>query len=129
MGPEPQKNEIPTCGCGKVLDADEIKYFGGSCNECEMEFSAEMQEECSLSKEQEEINMIDVNDPVIEKAMELAQALSIHCKEHNLPGDFVINGVAYDADSIYRTAHEKGYLEGKAYENGRIAELLGVVAI
>ncbi len=27
--------EAKRCTCGKILSADEIKYYGGSCNECE----------------------------------------------------------------------------------------------
>jgi hypothetical protein len=90
-----------------------------------MELSAAMQEECS-SHHKERNNMIDITDPVIIKAMELAQALSIHCKEHNLPAELVIDGVAPDALAVAKGSKEKGYLEGKAYEKGRISELLGL---
>ena len=69
---------------------------------------------------------IDPNSPVFEKALELAREFSDYCKENNLPDSFVVMGAAHNADAIYRKAHEKGYLEGKSYEKGRIAELLGV---
>lgn len=56
---------------------------------------------------------IDLSNPVIAKAIELARELSQHCKEHNLPEMFVINGVAPNAEAIMKDAREKGYLEGK----------------
>ncbi len=66
------------------------------------------------------------NNQVLGKALDMAREFSHYCRENNLSDSFVVMGVAHNADAIYRKAHEKGYLEGKAYEKERIAELLGI---
>lgn len=57
--------------------------------------------------------VVDMTDPVIMIALDLAMELKHHCEAN--------------AFAIARDAREKGYLEGKAYEKGRITELLGLV--
>jgi len=62
------------------------------------------------------------DDPVFQKALELAEAFADHCNINNLPDDFMINGVHRNA---YKSI-EKAYIEGKKYEKERIATLLGL---
>jgi len=69
---------------------------------------------------------VDFNDPAISKALDLAQEFNRYCKENDLPRMLVLDGVALDAFQIAKDFREKGYLEGKAYEKGRITELLGL---
>lgn len=68
----------------------------------------------------------DPNNPAMKKAFILTAELSMHCKIHNLPRKFILNGVAFDVYAVIEDEREKGYLEGKAYEKGRITELLGL---
>jgi hypothetical protein len=50
---------------------------------------------------------IDIQDPAITKALELAIALSTHCKEHDLPKTLVLDGVAIDAETVIKVAIAK----------------------
>lgn len=69
----------------------------------------------------------DPNNPAMAKALELAEQLSYHCRMSNLPNDFVILGVAWNHFDITDKRIKEAYEQGKAFEKGRIAQLLGVV--
>ena len=64
----------------------------------------------------------DLEDPIFKKALELAMAFSNHCKLHNLPDNFMIDGVRRNAYE----SNERAYNAGKQYEKERIATLLGL---
>jgi len=72
--------------------------------------------------------MTDFTDPVIIEALELATALSDYCIAHDLPKELVLSGVAINAESLARRKREEGYMEGKRYEQTRIASLLGLIS-
>jgi len=60
------------------------------------------------------------NKPEELKAASLARELIIHCKAHNFPPDTEIYGVAINATYV----KEKAYIDGKNFENSRIASIL-----
>lgn len=66
------------------------------------------------------------NDPDMKKAFDLAEKLSLHCRKANLPESFIIHGVAWRVSEVTKNERKEGILEGRAYEKGRIAELLGL---
>ena len=54
---------------------------------------------------------IDVNDPVMTQALVLAHAFLLHCRENDLPRDFVIGGVAVDAKSLVYDYKKIGFVQ------------------
>ena len=72
-------------------------------------------------------NTLDMSDPNIQKAFDLALEFSTHCKKSNFNVTFIICGVAFDYAAIEAHAKKEGYTEGKAFERGRISQLLGLI--
>lgn len=50
---------------------------------------------------------IPIDDPVFNKAYELALAFSRHCEENNLPTGFIVNNVTCNASKIKEEAYNE----------------------
>jgi len=66
-----------------------------------------------------------MNTNIDKNLIELSDKLTDYWLEH-CPHVKMVGGMVLDAERLRQEAHEKGYIEGKAYERGRIAEMLGV---
>ncbi len=66
--------------------------------------------------------IIDLSQPHIQKALDIAIELVNHCREHNLNETLEMNGVAWCAQKV----KEYAYIKGKNYEKKRISGLLGL---
>ena len=71
-------------------------------------------------------DILDLEQPGMKGALQLAEDLVMHCKEFNLSPNMIIAGVAWNAEAIQEEAIEKGYNRGIGYERGRVAGILGI---